>query len=105
MSDKLNELRNELDIAEAAEWAEPLPCSGAQAAARARRVVMARVFYARAQGEQANYDGHLRSTNPYKPTALGSWCPHAAWDGAWRVAQIVRDQWEADNHAQAMAWA
>lgn len=90
MSDNLQDLRDELEAAEAAELAEPLPCSGAQAAERSRRVVMARVAYARALGTKANKDGEPRSANPYTPAqALGAWCPHAAWDGAWRVADTV----------------
>ena len=52
------------------------------------------------RGEQANYDGKPRSANPY--TAAGD--IRAAWWGqGWCAGQQVRDEWEADNHARAVA--
>lgn len=83
MTNNLQDLREALETAEATEWAEPLPCSGAQACARSMAVVMARAAYARALGATAKEDGEPRSANPYRPTALGAWCPHAAWDSTW----------------------
>ncbi len=84
----LSELRAELEAAEAAEFAHPLPCNGAQAVARARRVSLARAFYARALGAKAYNDGLSREANPYKQDhhALS---PYTEWDRAWFLQSLL----------------
>ena len=52
-------------------------------------------------GEQANYDGIARDANPY--TGMGD--IRAAWWGqGWNAGQIVRDEWETENHERAQQY-
>lgn len=52
------------------------------------------------RGEQANYDGEPLSVNPY--WAAGD-LRAAWWTNGWLAANVVREEWEADNYARAAA--
>ena len=51
-------------------------------------------------GEQANFDGALRTANPYTGGNVAE-----SWAAGWKAAQAVRDEWESDNYARCSAAA